>query len=70
MDISRVKLNLGRNVIYNGIPYKLTGCIIRADKSGLFFYQAEIQDLKAPWSIAICRLQDLSEIKEVKQCKK
>lgn len=64
MDISRVKINLGRNVIYNGTPYKLTGCIIRTDSAGGFFYQAEIQDLKAPWSVAICRLQDLTEPKE------
>lgn len=66
MDISRVKLNLGRNVIYNGTQYKLTGCIIRADRNGagMFYYQAEIQDLKAPWSVAICRLQELTEIKE------
>lgn len=65
MDISRVKLNLGRKVIYNGTQYKLTGCIIRTDSAGMYYYQAEIQDLKAPWSVAICRLQDLTEIKEV-----
>lgn len=65
MDISRVKLNLGRNVIYNGTQYKLTGCIIRVNRNGagMYYYQAEIQDLKAPWSVAICRLQELTEIK-------
>lgn len=67
MELSRVKINLGRNVIYKNAKYKLTGCMIRANKHGKFYYQAEIQDLKAPWSVAICKLQDLSEIKADKQ---
>ena len=62
MDISRVKLNLGRHVIYNGTEYKLTGCMIRANENGKFFYQAEIQDLNAPWSVVICKLEKINEV--------
>ena len=61
MDISRVKANLGRNVIYNGVEYMLSGCIIRINEHG-FYYQAEVQDLTAYHSIVICKLEDLTEI--------
>lgn len=60
MEISRVKANLGKKVLYNGTEYMLSGCIIRANEHG-FYYQAEIQDLSAMHSIAICRLEDLME---------
>lgn len=60
MDISRVKSNLGRKVFYNENEYLFSGCIIRANEQG-FYYQAEIQDLTAVHSIAICKLEDLME---------
>ena len=60
MDISRVKMNLGRKVIYKNNQYLFSGCIMRVDENG-FYYQAELQDLSAMHSIAICRLEDLME---------
>lgn len=60
MDIAEVKKHLGRKVIYNKAEYLFSGCIIRADNKGDFFYQAELQDLKAKNSLAICRLSDIS----------
>lgn len=61
MDISRVKANLGINILYYGTEYRLSGCIIRVNALGEFFYQAEIQDLSANHSVAIVQLEDLKE---------
>lgn len=68
MDISEVKQNLNQAVIYHDPnfgdkEYKLTGCIIRKDKKNHFFYQVEIQDLKAKHSITICSLDRISAMK-------
>lgn len=60
MDISQVKKNLGRMVVYNGTEYLFSGCIIRPNEHG-FYYQAELQDLKANSSVVICRLPDVKE---------
>lgn len=61
MDISKVKRNLGRKILYNDTEYVLSACIIRISEEG-FFYQAEIQDITALRSVVICRLEDLKEI--------
>ena len=68
MDISEVKQNLNQTLIYHDSDfadkkYKLTGCIIRKNKKNKFFYQAEIQDLKAKHSITICSLDRISAVK-------
>lgn len=63
MDISQVKKNLGRKVVYNGMEYLFSGCIIRPDGHG-FYYQAELQDLKANSSVIICRLHEVKEESE------
>lgn len=66
MDISRVKYNLGKDVQlrlprhYIDGPYQLTGCILRRNNTGEFFYQAELID-KASGSIVIASLEDISE---------
>lgn len=63
MKIEEVKRNLNRTVNYtdrmHGIEsdYILTGCILRRSESG-FFYQAELQDMKAN-SVVICGLEDV-----------
>lgn len=62
MNISEVKRNLERKVLYNGAKYILTGCIIRRGITGKFYYQAEIKDLNANSSLLYCRLEDLEEI--------
>lgn len=58
MDISQVKKNLGRKVVYNGTEYLFSGCIIRLNEYG-FYYQAELHDLKANSSVIICRLPEV-----------
>ncbi len=62
MDISKVKMNLGRKVIYKNAEYLFSGCIMRVDENG-FYYQAELQDLSATHSVRICKLNQISEIK-------
>ena len=60
MKIEEVKRNLGRMVKYreNSELYRLTGCILRRGKEGLF-YQAEILDTKHGNSVIICKLEDV-----------
>lgn len=66
MDISRVKYNLNKLVVFTDRRqntegrYILRGCIIRKSDTGEFFYQAEIQDL-CGHSVSICRLEDIRE---------
>lgn len=62
MNISEVKRNLERTVLYNGAEYILTGCIIRRSITGKFYYQAEIKDLNANSALLYCRLDDLEVI--------
>lgn len=64
MNISEVKRNLERTVLYNRAEYILTGCIIRRGITGKFYYQAEIKDLNANSALLYCRLEDLEEMKE------
>ena len=64
MNISEVKRNLERKVLYNGAKYILTGCIIRQGITGKFYYQAEIKDLNANSALLYCRLEDLEEMKQ------
>ena len=67
MEAQNIKRNLNRFVIYKGIAniYQLTGGIIRKDKYGNEFYQAELTDTKHGKSIVICRLEDVTEISDV-----
>lgn len=62
MNISEVKRNLERKVLYNGAKYILKGCIIRQGTTGKFYYQAEIKDLNANSALLYCRLEDLEEL--------
>lgn len=61
MDISRVKFNLGRKVIYHDTEYVLSACIIRASEQG-YFYQAELKDLSALHSVIVARLSEVEEV--------
>lgn len=61
MDISRVKFNLNRTVIHNGAEYRFIGCILRMNKDG-FYYEAELQDVRAHNSTLICLLRDIQEV--------
>lgn len=62
MDISEVKKNLNKMVVYKGISdvYKLRACIIRKGKKG-YFYEAELLDIKHGNSLIICGLNDIEK---------
>ena len=62
MDIKEVKKNLNKMVVYKDTSniYKLTACILRKGKQGIF-YEAEILDTKHGNSIIICKLDDITE---------
>ena len=60
MELKDIIPNLNRTVIYNGSEYTLTGSIVRRNKQGTIFYQAEILD-KNKNSICIVRLEDIHE---------
>ncbi len=60
MDAARVKYNLGRTVIYRGVEYRFTACIMRQGDGG-FYLQAELADLKANNSLVIADLKDIEE---------
>lgn len=57
MELSDVKRNLNKQVIYRDKPYILTGCILRKIQDD-FYYQAEIKCINAN-SVVTCRLEDL-----------
>lgn len=61
MNISEVKRNLERAVIYDGTEYILTGCIIRRSATGQFYYQAELKDTKAESSLMVTNLESIYE---------
>ena len=62
MDIKDVRYNLDRTVVRNGTKYKLTGCTIRKnEKTGDFFYQAEIREIGHVSWIICCSLDDIEE---------
>lgn len=67
MDISRVKYNLGQRVrlvlprLYVDGEYLLTGCILRRNDDGGFFYQAELSEMDTGSAI-ITSLEDILEI--------
>lgn len=62
MDISKVKRTLNKKVTYNGVSYIFTGCIFRLnEKTGKFFYQAELKSMIHTNSLVICKLEDIEE---------
>lgn len=62
MNLNDIKRNLNRTVLYKGGQYKLVGCIFRQnEKTGNYFYQAELLDLRSGRSTVICRLDDVEE---------
>lgn len=61
MNISEVKRNLERIVLYNGAEYILKGCIIRRNITGQFYYQAELMDTKAKSSLIVTALDKIDE---------
>lgn len=68
MNISEVKRNLERTVLYNGAEYILKGCIIRRNTTGRFYYQAELMDTKAKSSLIVTALDKIDERRESIDC--
>ncbi len=63
MTLQEVKMNMNRAVLFRGSEYQLVGCIFRLnDKTGDFYYQAELLDLKNGRSVVICKLEEVKEI--------
>lgn len=64
MEAQDIKRNLNRFVKYKdrSNTYQLTGGIIRKDKDGKEYYQAELTDTKHGRSIVICKLDDITEV--------
>lgn len=64
MELKDVKFFLNRKVIYTSrymqCEYILTGCTLRKNKEGNFYYQAELQDIKQNRSVLICGLEDVT----------
>lgn len=58
MEVKEIIPNLNKTVIYDNTEYLLTGSIIRKDKHGKLYYQAEILD-KNKNSVCIVRLEDI-----------
>lgn len=61
MEPHEIKRHLNKTVtVPDGIRYKLTGATIQLnEKTGEYWYQAELQDLSALHSIRICKLEDV-----------
>ncbi len=65
MTLREIKINMNRKIKYKGNEYKLVGCMFRQnEKTGEFFYQAELLDEQCERSIAICKLEDVQEINQ------
>lgn len=60
MELKQVKQNLNRKVKHNGVDYILTGCIIRLNENGEFYYQAELRSTKATNSLVYCKLKEVN----------
>ena len=70
MKLEQVKYNLNRRVLctipkmyLENAPFILRACILRETDKGEFYYQAEIQDMKAPHCVLIVKLEDIREDK-------
>lgn len=68
MKPDEIRANLNRRVVWRSpnkekpSEYIFTGAIFRRGEKG-FFYQAELQDLKAR-SVVICKLDEIEVIKK------
>lgn len=60
MELSDVKKFMASkiHVSYGSIPYIIIGCTLRI-RNGQWYYQVELQDIKAPHSVVIA---DMSKV--------
>ena len=63
MKLEEVKRNLNEMITFDEKKdiYKFTGCIIRKNENGEFYYQAELSDTKHGNSLLYCKLEDITE---------
>ena len=62
MTLKEIKASMNRTVTYKGGEYKLVGCIFRQnEKTGYYYYQAELLDLRSGRAVVICRLEEVEE---------
>ena len=65
MTLQNVKMNMNRKVRFKGGDYKLVGCMFRQnEKTGAFYYQAELLDLQNGKSVVSCKLDEVEEKNE------
>jgi len=65
MTLQEIKRSMNRTVLYKGGEYKLVGCIFRQnEKTGDYYYQAELLDLSSGRSTVICRLEEVEKRNE------
>ena len=73
MELAEIKENLNRRVRvktrHTDADYILTGCVIRKNEKGDFFYQAEVQDMKNHRSVLVTGLEDVNPEEEQESCK-
>nr|DAD71752.1 MAG TPA: hypothetical protein [Siphoviridae sp. cto6l14] len=63
MELSEVKKNLNREVLYGNNRYLLTGVILRLDKkTRKFYYTAELFDLYSKRSLLYCALEKIQKL--------
>lgn len=60
MTLKEIKASMNRTVSYKGGEYKLVGCIFRQnEKTGDYYYQAELLDTHSGRSTVICKLEEV-----------
>lgn len=61
MELKEIIPNLNRPVMYDGSKYLLIGSVVRRNKKGVVYYQAELLD-KCGRSVCYTRLEDIEVI--------
>lgn len=60
MTPSEIKSTLNNLVTHNGSTYIFTGAIFRKRaNTGEYYYQAELRDTRAAYSLVVCDLKDV-----------
>lgn len=63
MELSEVKKNLNREVLYCNNRYLLTGVILKMNKkTRKFYYTAELFDLYSEHSLLYCALEKIQKL--------
>ncbi len=63
MELTEIKENLNKPVIYNGEKYIFLAYIFRKDENDNYCYSAELKSIKCVKSLTYARLQDVEVIR-------